>query len=234
MRFFYRCCRFLSRWICTLYCRVRISGRRNIPESGGVLLVCNHQSFFDPMLAGISVEREASFMARDTLFRNPWFARLIRSVNAYPVRRGEADLTAIKETLKRLRDGNVIVIFPEGTRTEDGRIGPMLAGLAAIAKKAQVPLVPTLIDGVYQAWPKGQALPSPADVIVEYGQPILPAEYVNWTPDQLMETVRGRLISMQKRCHSRLPARRLKWWGADEDATSGQSAAVNLPWARSA
>jgi 1-acyl-sn-glycerol-3-phosphate acyltransferase len=213
---------------------VRISGRRHLPESGGVLLVCNHQSFFDPMLAGIAVDREASFMARDTLFRNPWFTRLIQSVNAYPVRRGEADLGAIKETLKRLRDGKVVVIYPEGTRTLDGQIGPMLAGLAAIAKKAQVPLVPTLIDGVFQAWPKGQLIPSPADVIVEYGRPILPIEYANWTPQRLMDEVRGRLIAMQERWHSRVPGRRLKWWNASEVIAPSKSGSVRVPWARSA
>jgi 1-acyl-sn-glycerol-3-phosphate acyltransferase len=235
MRLYYRCCRFICHWVCTLLCRARVSGRRHVPGSGGVLLVCNHQSFLDPVLAAMALPREASYMARDSLFSNRWFARFIESLNAYPVRRGEADLAAIKETLRRLRDGKVVVIFPEGTRTEDGRIGPMLPGLAAIAKKAQVVLVPTLIDGVYQAWPKGQPFPSPSDVIVEYGEPIRPEQYARWSAEQLMDELRRRLIAMQERWHSRVPGRRLKSVDGCEARRAGEGfsdggTAAAKPW----
>ncbi len=234
MRLYYRFCRFLCHWFCTLYLRSRISGRRNVPAHGGVLLVCNHQSFMDPVLAAMALPRECSYMARDTLFHNPVFGRLIESLNAFPVRRGEADLSAIKETLRRLRQGGIVVIFPEGTRTSDGRIGPMLPGLAAIAKKAQVPLVPTLIDGVYQAWPKGQAFPSPADVIIEYGEPLWPRDYQDCSAEELMDTLRSRLLAMQDRWHGRVPARRLQWWGRGPEFTTAAQHQGGLRLARTA
>jgi 1-acyl-sn-glycerol-3-phosphate acyltransferase len=210
VRLYYRFCRLLCRLAMILLMKARAFGVRNVPEKGGVLLVCNHQSFLDPVLAGIALSREASFMARDSLFRNPFFGRLITSVNAFPVRRNSADLGAIKEAMRRLKQGWVVILFPEGTRAKDGRIGPMLPGLGAIARRAEVPIVPMLIDGVFQAWPRDRKLPDPGDVIVEYGHPILPCEYASLTAEQLMDLIRGRILAMQTRWHSRVPARRLK------------------------
>lgn len=223
MRLYYRFCRAICQWVCVLYFRTRVFGLRNVPNRGGVMLICNHQSFMDPILATMALPREGSYMARDSLFRNRYFARFIESLNAFPVRRGEADLGAIKEALRRLKDGYALVIFPEGTRTEDGQIGPMLPGLAAIAKKARVPIVPTLIDGVYQAWPKGAAFPSVSDVIVEYGRPIEPEEYVRMTPEQLIGEIRTRLVDMQARWHGRVPSRRLKWWSPAGEPPAAES-----------
>jgi 1-acyl-sn-glycerol-3-phosphate acyltransferase len=212
MRLYYRFCRFLCQCATMLVLKARVFGLHNVPGEGGVLLVCNHQSFMDPVLATMALPREGNYMARDSLFANRWFGRLIESLNAFPVRRNTADLAAIKEALRRLKQGRVVVVFPEGTRTEDGTIGPMLPGLAAIARKAEVPVVPTLIDGVFQAWPRDRKLPSAGDVIVEYGRPILPAEYADLSPDQLIELIRTRLLEMQKSWHSRVPTRRLEWF----------------------
>jgi len=188
-----------------------------VPTEGGVLLVCNHQSFMDPVLATMALPREGNYMARDTLFSYPFFGRLIRYLNAFPVRRQSADIGAIKESLRRLKQGRVLLLFPEGTRTPDGQIKPMLPGLGAIAKKARVPIVPTLIDGVFQVWPKGQSLPNRGDVIVKYGQPVLPDEYADLSPEELMAMVRGRLVAMQQSWHSRLSAKRLQWFDNDVD-----------------
>jgi 1-acyl-sn-glycerol-3-phosphate acyltransferase len=182
---------------------------------GGVLLVSNHQSFLDPVLATMWLERESSYMARDSLFTRAGFRRLIESLNAFPVRRGTADVGAIKEGLRRLKQGMALVVFPEGTRTRDGQIGPMLPGLGAIAMKARVPVVPVLIDGAFQSWPRERKLPAPGDIIVEYGHPIVPAEYAGLSPEALSEEVRGRLIKLQAKWHRRVPGRRLEWFRDD-------------------
>lgn len=199
----YAICRFICQWVCTLYIRSRCFGLRHVPREGPVLLVCNHQSFMDPVLAGISLHREASFMARDTLFRHPLFGRLLYRLNAFPVRRGTADIGAIKESLRRLKQGHVLVVFPEGTRTPDGRIKDMLPGLGTIAKKARIPIVPTLIDGMQNAWPRARLLPRPGDVIVEYGPALWPEEYADLSVDELMNLLRARLVEMQNRWHGR-------------------------------
>ncbi len=212
MRLYYRVCRFFARCFCLLMCRPRYFGRRNVPGEGGALLACNHQSFMDPVLATASLDREACFMARDTLFKHPLFARLIRSLNAFAVRRGSADSGAIKETLRRLKQGGVVVVFPEGTRSPDGRIGEMLPGLGGIAKKAGVPIVPTLIDGMVQCWPRSAPLPRPGDVIVEYGTPIGPDQYADWSSERIAQELRRRLTAMQRRWHGRVSERRLQWF----------------------
>ncbi|GMU22423.1 MAG: hypothetical protein AMXMBFR13_25090 [Phycisphaerae bacterium] len=215
MRLYYRCCRFVCQWTTTLLLKARVFGLHHVPDSGGVLLVCNHQSFLDPVLVTMALPREGNYMARDSLFCNRFFRLLIESLNAYPVKRNAADIGAIKESMRRLKQGRVVVLFPEGTRTLDGRIGPMLPGLGAIARKAGVPVVPTLIEGVFQAWPRDRKLPRPGDVVIEYDRPITPEEYAGLSPEQLLERIRERLLAMQHRWHSRVPSRRLEWFEAD-------------------
>jgi 1-acyl-sn-glycerol-3-phosphate acyltransferase len=166
----------------------------------------------------MALRREGNYMARDSLFKNRWFRRLIEYLNAFPVRRQSADIAAIKESMRRLKQGRLLLMFPEGTRTPDGRIQPLLPGMVAIAKKARVPIVPTLIDGMFQAWPRHQRLPSPGRVIVEYDRPITLAEYEDLTAEQLTELVRQRLVVMQSRWHRLRPERRLKWYQPEPGA----------------
>ena len=216
MRLGYRFCRFLCQGYCAVYLKARCFGVHNLPATGGVLLVSNHQSFLDPVLTTMALYREGNYMARDSLFNSPWLRRLIEYLNAFPVRRNTADIAAIKESMRRLKQGRVVLMFPEGTRTPDGRIQPLLPGMFAIAKKTGVPIVPVLVDGMFQAWPRHQLLPSPGNVIVEYGKPVWPAQFEGRSPEQLMELVRQRLIAMQHRWHRLLPERRLEWYRSDE------------------
>lgn len=197
MRLYYRVCQILAQGCYILLTHGRVFGTRRVPRTGGAILACNHQSFFDPVLAALALPRECDFMARDTLFQHPWFRRLIVSLNAFPIRRGEADVAAIKESLRRLRNGRIIAAFPEGTRTEDGRIGPLLPGIGAIAKKAGVPIIPVLIEGAYEAWPRHQKLPGRAQITVVYGEPIPPYQAATMRPDELVCELRYRLLRMQ-------------------------------------
>lgn len=219
MRWRWRAARFTMWWWTTLYLRARVYGRRHVPSEGGVLLVSNHQCWIDPALVGMGLDRECHYMARDTLFVKPAFARLIRSMNAFPVQRNAADVGAIKEALRRLKQGHAVLVFPEGTRTPDGRVHEMLPGLVAIAKRAQVPIVPVLLDGLFQAWPKWCRLPRAGDMVMQYGKPIWPKDYADMDPDQLMARIRAGILGMQRRWHGRLPERRLKWHGPDEEST---------------
>lgn len=210
MGFFYRFCRGACMLMTLVYLRLRCHWTHRVPREGGVILACNHQSFMDPVLVAIALQREAAFMARDTLFKNPVFKQLISRLNAFPVRRGTADVGAIKECLRRLKQGQVLVVFPEGTRSPDGRIRPFLAGFGAVAKKAGVPIVPTLVDGMSQSWPRHQKFPRPGNVIVQYGPPITPAEYADLSVEALMSQIQTRLETMQAELHRRMPERRLQ------------------------
>lgn len=203
MRPYYRFMRFLSQAAFILYFRGRMFGRERVPLAGPVVLACNHQSFFDPLCATLGLPREGNYLARDTLFRNPVFRRLIASLNAFPVKRGAADVAAVKEILRRLKEGRLIVIFPEATRTRDGEIGPINANSMAVAQRAGATIVPTVVDGAFEAWPRGQWLPSPRSIHVTYAEPIRPEQARGWTPDQIAETVRDRLVATLVRSRAR-------------------------------
>lgn len=190
-----------------MYFRGRVFGTNHVPAAGGVLLACNHQSFFDPVSVGLALPREGHFMARDTLFLNPFFRRLITSLNAFPVRRGAADVGAVKEILRRLKDGKLVVIFPEATRTRDGSIGEINANSLSIAQRAGAAIVPTVIDGAFEAWPRTQALPSPRTIHVTYAEAITAEQVRDWPLEQIAETVRYRLaegmaVSRSRRLHA--------------------------------
>jgi len=149
-------------------------GVENIPKRGGVLIVANHQSFLDPVMLGVKVTRPMSFLAKSELFVNKIFGAAIRGVNAFPVRQGEGDVGAVRETIKRLQEGHVLVIFPEGGRSDDGEIAPLQTGVGLIVRRAgpTVRVVPAAVEGAFKAWPRGQKLPKPRQVRVKYGKPM--------------------------------------------------------------
>jgi 1-acyl-sn-glycerol-3-phosphate acyltransferase len=181
------------------FCRGRVFGTRNVPLTGGVLLVCNHQSFLDPILATFALPRECHYMARDSLFRNPLFRRLIEGLNAFPIKRGTADMWAIKETLRRLKAGRLVTTFPEGTRTEDGSVGAMQPGVILLARKAGVPVVPAMILGAFEAWPRHSPLPRPHPIIVAYGEPLPPEMLKRLGDEECIRVVRDRIIALMER-----------------------------------
>jgi 1-acyl-sn-glycerol-3-phosphate acyltransferase len=176
IRLYYRLGRAFAQMLYVMLLSGRVFGVDRVPVRGGAVLACNHQSFMDPVLATLALPRECSYMARDTLFANPLFRRLIESLNAFPVRRGASDVAAMKAALTKLRDGAILTAFPEATRTPDGRVYPMKPGVVVMARKAGVPLVPVAIEGAYDAWSRHQKWPRSARVWVEYGTPIAPHE----------------------------------------------------------
>lgn len=171
MRRTYRFLQCLCQLGCAAMFGLRVRHRERVPQDGPVLIASNHQSFLDPVLVAVHLWRECSYMARDSLFHGQ-FARLIRYLNAFPVRRGTADMAAIKEALRRLKRGECLVAFPEGTRTRDGRLQPLIGGVVLIARKARAPIVPTIVLGAFEAWPREAKRPRAQRILVSYGEPI--------------------------------------------------------------
>ena len=198
---FWRC--FFKAMTCAL-CQVRIFNRHFEPASGSVVYICNHQSFLDPVLIAFALRRPMNFMARDSLFRVPLFGRVITSVNAFAVRRGTADISAVKESLRRLKAGGQVAIFPEGTRSQGGRIGQFLPGLAVLSQRAADWTVPVVIDGASDAWPRGNILPVPGNIVVQYAPPIPRAEASAQKPEDFVAAVRAQIIEMQQQMRARL------------------------------
>jgi 1-acyl-sn-glycerol-3-phosphate acyltransferase len=207
MRLYYR----FGRACCQLGYVLLLGGRvyrvNHVPSRGGVLLACNHQSYLDPVLATFAIPRECTYMARDTLFRNRYFRRLIESLNAFPVRRGESDVAAMKMALKKLAAEAVLTAFPEATRTEDGRVRPFKPGVIVLARKAKVPIVPVAIEGAFEAWPRHRKLPRSASVLIEYGRPIEPDEMQGVDRDESAQRITREIRTIHNRLRRRVGKR---------------------------
>ncbi len=196
--------------MCALW-KVRVFDRHYEPSAGGALYICNHQSFLDPMLMSFALRRPMNYMARESLFRPPIFRNIIRSLNAFPVKRGKADLAALKKAMRLLKDGRQVVVFPEGTRTKDGRIGKFLPGVAMLAQRAAEWTVPVLIEGAFDAWPRWQTLPRPGSVVVRYARPIPQSQAKNKSAEEFVGDVRQTLIDIQHDVRRRVGKTTIKY-----------------------
>jgi len=177
---------------------VRHWGRQNIPDNGGVLVVSNHQSHFDPPLVGMACARRMNYLARETLFRFAPFRWLIHSLDAIPIDRDGLGLSGIKESLRRLKRGEMVLVFPEGTRSPDGDIAPFRPGFTTLAVRGKAWILPVAIDGAYQAWPRRAILPRPGRIDVCYAPPISPEEVARWSERQLLAEVEQRVRAAQE------------------------------------
>lgn len=177
---------------------LRWSGHGHVPKQGGVILAANHQSFLDPVIVACGIDRELHFMARRSLFDVPVLGPLIIALNTFPVERDSGDVKGVRTAIERLKKGAALLIFPEGTRTRDGRIGPMKSGIRIVAERAAVPTVPVLIDGAYPVWPKGRRLPRPYGRIhVVYGPPIAPGAATG-------DGVRAAILGLKRELYRKL------------------------------
>jgi len=200
----YESLRVLAELAAVLGWQARHSGQSNIPREGGVLVVSNHQSHLDPPLAGLAVPRRMNYLARETLFHFGPFRWLISSLDAIPIDRDGLGLAGIKESLRRLKRGEMVLVFPEGTRTHDGEIQPFRPGFTALAVRSRSAILPVAIEGAYEAWPRRQRLPHPGRISVHYGTPILPNQVKAMAERDLLAEVEHRV----RTCHAMLRARR--------------------------
>lgn len=168
----YRFCSFGSRCYLRAWHRLRVEGVENLPKEGGAVLACNHQSFLDILILGGFVPRHVAFVARDTLANWRWLAYTMRQCGAVLVKRGTSDRRALRAMAEHLELGDCVAIFPEGTRTRDGRLGELKGGALLAARMAKVPIVPLGIRGAFEAWPRGRAMPFPRRIALRFGEPV--------------------------------------------------------------
>jgi 1-acyl-sn-glycerol-3-phosphate acyltransferase len=164
--------KIICRIVMSRYFDLKVYGAHHVPATGGVLFASSHQSYLDPIAVAVKLKRPMSYLAKSELFENPLFSWLIRNLNAIPVRQGEGDVGAVKETIRRLQEGHMLSLFPEGTRTPNGEIHPLQSGIGLVIRRAEVPVVPVVIDGSFQAWPRHELLPHGHAIRVMYGPPL--------------------------------------------------------------
>jgi len=154
-----------------------VYGAENIPETGGVILATNHISLADPPVLAAGLKRPLRYMAKIELFENKFFGNIITQLGAFPIERGAADRAAIRKALSIVANGELLVIFPEGSRGDGITLGPPEKGVSLIALKSGAPIVPGYLDGTNILQPRDGQKPQRAHLTVRFGVPIDPVEY---------------------------------------------------------
>lgn len=193
----------IAQWLYVCYTRGRAYGVANVPAAGGVILASNHQSFFDPIMTTLPLARECAYLGRDTLFDHRLLARVMRYFHCIPVKRSSADVGAIRAVIERLNERYAVLLFPEATRTPHGRVQPCQAGVALIARRARVPIVPVAIEGAFEVWPRQRSWPGLGRVWIEYAPPIAPEAFDHLNTEQaaafLTQHLRGLHNQLRQR-----------------------------------
>jgi 1-acyl-sn-glycerol-3-phosphate acyltransferase len=177
--------------------RTTFVGQENIPE-GGAIIAGNHVSYLDPVLLWSGTPRHVHFMARANLFEKGIVGWGLPRVWAFPVKRGEPDRTAISTATELLSHGDLVGIFPEGTRVRhegaDAELGEGHGGVAFIAMRANVPVVPVGIAGTDRAWPPGQRLPRFPKITIHYYEPVDPADFAQGGRKERVEAMTAEIM----------------------------------------
>ena len=201
-------------WILSRTLGVAVFGFRSrcdepLPPSGGVLVLSTHQSHLDPLLLGLATHRRLSSLARSSLYRFKPFGFVITALDAVPIDREGSAVAAMKVVIKRLQDGAAVIVFPEGTRTLDGRMGEIKSGFAILAKKARVPIAPVAIVGAYECWPRTRLMPRPGRIRLEFGRLLSVEEVAALDERALVAECTRRLEELDARGRAARDGRRI-------------------------
>ncbi|MEE2826786.1 MAG: lysophospholipid acyltransferase family protein [Planctomycetota bacterium] len=191
-RCFYRFWQWFWQMVLLVMYKVRVHHQHRLPRSGATLLCSNHQSNLDPIVIGCVSPRRLNFLAKKGLFHFP-LGVILRLLDAIPIDRDGIGIGGMKETLRRLKKKEPVLIFPEGERSWDGEILPLMKGFTALVKRVPVTLVPIGLDGPFDAWPRGARFPRPGQIQVVIGQPIQTNEIDGLSDEQISELLFERI-----------------------------------------
>jgi len=195
MGLFYAVSLLASRLAAIGFFSLRVEGSHRVPRTGPVILAGNHQSFLDPWMVGLSLERRAHYLARDSLFHVPILGGLISRYGALPVpRESTAPRKSLEVCLEALGRGRALILFPEGTRSSDGKMQPLRRGIALLARRTGAPVIPAIITGSHLAWPRDRRLPRRSPIRLFFGNPIRFSE--DESSDSFMERLASALHTL--------------------------------------
>lgn len=180
--------------------RLKVRGGENVPATGPVLYVLNHQSHLDPVTAGMAfTRRHTNFIARSTLFNHKLFGAFLRGLNSVPIVQGSADMGAIRTAIEQMEMGRVLIMFPEGSRTRDGSIHAFKRGAWLILSRAKPTVLPGAVEGAFDAWPRSQNRPRlwGRRVMLRVGKPIAAETLLAMGPDKGLEYLRQTIEAMR-------------------------------------
>ena len=167
---------YIGRSLCRLSFRTyfgwEVFGRERVPRDGPVILASSHASFLDPPVVGSAVRRVCYFLARATLYRQPIIGWVLRRLCTVPVDRDGGSGAGLKTILEKLQEGKAIILFPEGTRTRDGRLQAARSGIGLVVMKSGAPVVPVRVLGSFEAFGRHRRFPHPHRVTVKFGEPL--------------------------------------------------------------
>lgn len=207
-RAFYNVLRAIFRLTGVVLYRFRFHGADKIPREGGGLVCANHQSNLDPAVVGMCFSQRINYLAKQTLFKFP-LSIIINLLDGIPIDRSGMGIAGIKETLKRAKRGELILIFPEGQRTFDGEMLEFMAGFVTVAKRTKVPLIPVGLDGSFHAWPRTTLIPKPGTIHVVFDYPVQPEEYLDLSDEEIVQLLESRIQKCFKEARKR---RQLDLW----------------------
>ncbi len=177
----YHALRFIGIRLFALYFRLQAEGKEHIPQEGAYLIVANHTSFLDPFFICAIIPRVIHFFTLSLFYDHSLLHWLCKRLYCIPIKKGGTDISAMKKALRLLNDGELIGIFPEGTRSWTGELGEGEAGVSLLALKAHVPIVPVYIQGAYESFPRRALFPKPYSITVTFGKPFRLEEFINFT-----------------------------------------------------
>ena len=169
MTFWYLLGYSLSKGLAKTFFNYRVIGAENMIEEGPCIIAANHCSYLDPPLVGVACKRAIHYLARKSLLRIPFLGPILPELNVIPVDPKNAELNALMGVIRVVRNGGAALIFPEGTRSPDGRLQTAQPGVGLIIAKTQAPVVPVKITGSYEALPRHRRVPHAAQIQVKIG-----------------------------------------------------------------
>ena len=175
--------------------RWKVFGKKNVPKKGPLIVVSNHVSYLDPPIVGCAVNRHLYFMAKEELFQKKWFGFILRQIGTFPVKRGTPDKSAIRRSLKILKEGKVLCMFPEGTRMKGGKLGKAKPGVTLIALMSKSPILPVGIKHAEEDKPLRVSVGEPFS-LEEYHDRKLSREEKEEVGELIMEKIKKQLESL--------------------------------------